>query len=81
MEVTENTKDCETPGNVVIVKTLKAARRLYTRLLSQIQADEIDPAKAKLLIYAISNYIPLYEKSELEERINNLENTVKERND
>jgi len=65
------------PGNVVVVKTLKSARRLFTRLLSQIQADEIEPQKAKLLIYAISNYIPLYEKSELEDRIEYLENNIK----
>jgi len=44
-----------------------------------IQKGEIADNKAKLLIYALSNYVSIYKDIEFDERLTKLEKAVQER--
>jgi len=61
----------------VIVNNLKSCKRLFTRVLSQIQTGDIQNDKAKLLIYGLSNFVSLYKDVEFDIRLTELENKIK----
>jgi hypothetical protein len=61
------------PPNKIHVKDLKTARRLFSRVLDLIQDDCIEPVKAKLLIYGLTAFIGCYRDSELELKVESLE--------
>lgn len=55
------------------IRTVKDARRLLTRVLRQLQLEEISESRAKTISYVANSFAKLYEVSELEERVTELE--------
>lgn len=54
------------------LKNLSDARRLIARIIKQVQNNEISVEKAKALGYLVNVFNGTYEKSELENRINEI---------
>lgn len=62
-----------------LVRNIKAARRLLSKLIYDIQAEDISNEKAKLLIYALIKFSELVKNQtveELELRIKKLEEAL-----
>jgi hypothetical protein len=55
------------------VRTVRDARRLLARIMKQLQLEEISESRAKTISYVANSYAKLYEVSELEERVTELE--------
>ena len=55
------------------VRTVRDARRLLARILKQLQVEEISESRAKTISYVANSFAKLYEVSELEERVTELE--------
>ena len=55
------------------VRTVRDARRLLARILKQLQLEEISESRAKTISYVANSFAKLYEVSELEERVTELE--------
>ncbi len=55
------------------IRSVKDARRLLARILRQLQLGEISESKAKTISYVANSYAKLFEVSELEERVAELE--------
>ena len=55
------------------VRTVRDARRLLARVLKQLQLEEISESRAKTISYVANSFAKLYEVSELEERVTELE--------
>ena len=55
------------------IRSVKDARRLLARILKQLQLEEISENRAKTISYVANSYAKLYEVSELEERVSELE--------
>jgi len=55
------------------IRSVKDARRLLARILKQLQLQEIPESRAKTISYVANSYAKLYEISELEERVTELE--------
>ena len=60
----------------VRVRTVRDARRLLARILKQLQLDEISESRAKTISYVANSFAKLYEVSELEERVTELEKLI-----
>lgn len=65
--------------SVIAVHNSRDARRLLSRVISEVQGDEIDLAKAKGIAYLLQVYIGIERETELEERIQKLEQLASER--
>lgn len=77
MQTNENEKiSPETPAGVIHVRDLKSARRLFTRVLDLIQADTIEERKAKTLIYGLKEFTAVFKDSDLQDRLERLENQI-----
>jgi hypothetical protein len=61
------------PLRPVRVRDLRSAKRLLSRLISQLQRAEVEPVYAKDLTYLLSVFIGLVRGSELEDRVRKLE--------
>jgi len=55
------------------IRSVKDARRLLARVLKQLQLEKISESRAKTISYVANSYAKLYEVSELEERVTELE--------
>lgn len=58
------------------VRSIHDAGRLLSRVLMQLQKDEISEAKAKSIGYVCNSYIKAFEMSDLESRLVELEKRV-----
>ena len=58
----------------VRVRNVRDAKRLMTRILKQLQLDQISLEKGRAMAYVCSTFIRLHEGSELEDRIEKMEN-------
>lgn len=59
------------------VTNLRAAKRLLSRLIYQLQSGEIQGTTAKDLTYLLSVFVNIFKQMELEERLNLLEQKLK----
>jgi len=59
-----------------IVLDLKNAKLLISRIILQLQLDEIEIVKAKAILHAINIYIQAYREADFESRISELEGRV-----
>jgi hypothetical protein len=57
------------PVQAVKVTNLKSAKRLFTRILTQVQQDNISVEKAKLLTYMLKVFSEIMSANDLEERL------------
>lgn len=72
--------DKMTGMNAVNVRSIKDARRLLSRIITQFQKDEIKGTKAKTLTYLLVQYVHIYEVEKIEEletKLENLENSLR----
>jgi len=69
------------PGVVIKVRSVKSAMRLLGRLTYAVQKGEIPLDTARLLTYMCSTYAAIAKDAEFEERLNQLENDLKNRKD
>jgi len=60
----------------VIVNNLKSCKRLYTRILTEIQLGTIQNDKAKLLIYGLSNFVSMSKDLDFDLRLSELESKI-----
>ena len=58
------------------VNTIKQAKKLLSRLIWQLQTEEIKSQKAKDITYLLSVFLTVIRDSELEERIKTLEERI-----
>ena len=58
--------------NIINVKEQKAAKRLLTRLISQLQRGEIKSSTAKDLTYLLNNFIQISKYDFEVEKVNTL---------
>lgn len=61
------------PLRGVRVRTLKDAKRLLSRLITQLQAGTIEGKNAKDLTYVLSVFVQVVKDSDIEERLTKLE--------
>lgn len=61
------------------VRNLRSAKRLLSRLITQLQAGQITGQDAKDLTYLLSVFVMLVRDHELEERIESVEAALKGR--
>jgi hypothetical protein len=59
------------------IKTLKDARRLLSKLISEFRRGELTSPEARVLTYMLTSYVSIYNQSDLEERLQKLEDSVK----
>ena len=60
----------------VRVNTLRSAKRLLSRLITQLQAGTIEGREAKDMCYLLSTFIVLVRDFDLEERVKKIEETM-----
>ena len=58
------------------IRSVKDARRLLARVLKQLQLQQISESRAKTISYVANSYAKLFEVSELEERVEELEKSA-----
>ena len=63
-------------GPIVKVHDLRSARRLFQKLLREIQTGNVDVSYSRLMIYSLSEYIRMLTITEIENRIKKLEEKV-----
>ena len=57
----------------VEVHNVRGAKRLLSRLITQLQNDEVEDRKAKSICYLLQVYVTIHKETETEERIAELE--------
>lgn len=67
-----------TPLNPIKVTSLKAAKRLLSRLIYDLQLGMIDNQTAKDLTYLLASYVNIFKTFELQTRIEILEKNINE---
>lgn len=68
-------KDTDKLTNMPAIKVsdLNSCRRLFTRMITLIQKEEIGDKQARLLTYVLSAFVNVFKEAEFEERIKKLE--------
>jgi hypothetical protein len=61
------------------IRSLKGAKRLQSKLISEFIAGNIEDRKARTLCYLITTYINIIRDIEFEDRLKNIEQTVNEK--
>jgi hypothetical protein len=66
-------------GEILPIKVtnLKAAKRLLSRLIFNLQKGEIENQTAKDLTYLLTSYVNIFKQYELEKRIEEIEERLK----
>jgi hypothetical protein len=62
----------------VQVHNVQGAKRLLSRIITQLQKDEIEDKKAKSIAYLLQVYVTIHRDSETEDRIRALEEKFEE---
>lgn len=67
-----NKKDKKTTKYAINVIKLSDGRRLFSRILRQIQNDEIPESKARLMIYGLKSFADYVSSTELEQHLSEI---------
>jgi hypothetical protein len=65
-------KDKKTAKYAINVIKLSDGRRLFSRILKQIQNDEIPESKARLMIYGLKSFADYVSSTELEQQLSEI---------
>jgi hypothetical protein len=69
-------KEVKKNPSIIHCSNLQNARRLFSRILDEIQTNKYNERQIRLLIYGLSQFTNLYKESEFETRIANLEKSL-----
>jgi hypothetical protein len=60
----------------VEVHNVRDAKRLLSRLITQLQNDEVEDKKAKSICYLLQTYVNITKEYEIEERLRKIEEAI-----
>lgn len=66
---------------IIVVKDVNSAKKLLSRVLSQVQRGEITESKAKTTTYIVTQLVSIINNFEYETKLKEIENLLKEHNE